>query len=533
MKWGVWGMALVACSGGSSDVVPPEPEPWVWVDLELGFEMGVVLDPKLAGEPVLSRHLSTEQTLPETGCLASVYAATPSGLTWPLTEAAAFTGDGLSVVFSGRDAQGRVLDPGPVQLGATLDCGERLKGDGRAMVHIVRLGVVSIDFDGVNNIPLAYHKREIYQSGLTLLDGIPEYLNGTLDDAFGASSEPPEPWTQPQFPPWRSGSPGTIGDGQHNIPTAFTAATPVQLSVVFGATATSALTGQSVQADGPSLVQVDLPNIRVVVDGYELSDDGLWAPGVTRQLSATTALPGVLGRHDLSMSWRYQALHAGQWVDVPGTHSTTHPMYLLMGPTAVPDGEHIDASPAVSWIGVIEDLADAVTGLPADNPDVIMDALRESLHNDPWFVYNPNDSAYSDFEGPYIYWDAIWVEMSAWLDREDGVELYCHSVACVLSSQANHLGLMAHYLTLGVNFRTHLVRSGGSEEWRRWSFNSHGITEFEGKVWDAAVDIDGDSSPNSQPVDPVQPMGLEVEAYFVLLTDDEVDTVNFGRCFVY
>ena len=56
---------------------------------------------------------------------------------------------------------------------------------------------------------------------------------------------------------------------------------------------------------------------------------------------------------------------------------------------------------------------------------------------------------------------------------------------------------------------------------------------MEGRVWDAAVDIDGDANPNSQPVDPVKPMGLPVDEYFDLLTADDVDTVNFGRCLVY
>ena len=48
---------------------------------------------------------------------------------------------------------------------------------------------------------------------------------------------------------------------------------------------------------------------------------------------------------------------------------------------------------------------------------------------------------------------------------------------------------------------------------------------------DAAVDIDGDANPNSQPS--VKPMGLPVDEYFDLLTADDVDTVNFGRCLVY
>jgi len=307
----------------------------------------------------------------------------------------------------------------------------------------------------------------------------------------------------------------------------------VQLQATFGETALSQRTGRGVAANGPEAFQDDAPLIRVVPDGFSFDETPTWSPGARASYRQDTALPNQLGWYTMDITWTFQVHGDGRWETIPGTQTTQHRLYLTAGQTRVPDGRGIDASPAVSWIGVLDDLSDAVTGLKADNQDVIMDALRESLHNDPWFVYNPGDAAYSDFDGPYIYWDDIWVEMSQFLDRKDGVDLYCHSVACVLSSQANHLGIDAHYLTLGVGFNTHLTRAAGSDEWRRWGFNSHGITELNGKVWDAAVDIDGDDKPDTTPVTPVKPMGIPVDDYFRLLTADDVETVNYGRCFVY
>ena len=194
-----------------------------------------------------------------------------------------------------------------------------------------------------------------------------------------------------------------------------------------------------------------------------------------------------------------------------------------------------DASADVAWIGVLDEVNEAVAGLPADDHFALMDNLRDQLHEDPFLVYDPSDSAYSSFEGSYITWDYTWVEMSDWLARSSGVHLYCHSLACVLSSEANHLGLPAEYVTLAYNFQTHLTRAAGTEDWQRWSFNSHGVVTVDGgeHIWDAAVDYDGDEDPDSEPVTAVSAKGTPFDEYLELLTADEIGQVNGGTCFVY
>ena len=69
-----------------------------------------------------------------------------------------------------------------------------------------------------------------------------------------------------------------------------------------------------------------------------------------------------------------------------------------MGDPVLVDGTEYDASPDVPWIGVLDDMADAVDGLePAVVP--AMNALRDYVHYDQHLVYNPGDGAYSSFEG--------------------------------------------------------------------------------------------------------------------------------------
>jgi hypothetical protein len=128
--------------------------------------------------------------------------------------------------------------------------------------------------------------------------------------------------------------------------------------------------------------------------------------------------------------------------------------------------------------------------------------------------------------------------MGDWLDRQNGIDLYCHSLACLLSSQANHLGIEAEYITIvdqrhpdtGQRFTTWLTRAAGTDNWRQWTFNSHGIVRYDGLVWDAAVDVDGDDDPSRLPVAPVSPKELSFDAYMAILTAHDMTIVNHGRC---
>jgi len=211
------------------------------------------------------------------------------------------------------------------------------------------------------------------------------------------------------------------------------------------------------------------------------------------------------------------------------------PRYVVVDQPTVPDGRALGASGPVSWIAALDDVDDAVAGLEAADHAAIMDALREHLHHDPYLVYDPSDAASSDDEGSYITWDWISVDLGDWLDRNDGVGLSCHSLACVYSSLGNHLGLPTEYVTLGTGFTTNLARAAGTDTWARYGFSSQGIVTVDGgeTVWDAAVDRDGDADPASQPVSEVSPMGWSLDDYLDALTPDLIGVVNGGRCYVY
>ncbi len=531
-------LLLTGC-GDSGTLTTTEPPV---ATLSVVLEAPGVLDPKLEGDPSLGVAVTLYGDAIE-DCTVSLVATDPAGRSALLAEASASWTQPLEALFTGLDEAGLPFDPGPVQLGATLDCGEVGTGFADAVAYIVRLGITAVDFDGgedAGTVPLAFHKLDLVQRGITELDGIPEYLLdrqspgelADLDRDDGTPRDPVPPWEDPDSPPWGDGVTHTSGLGQHNLPSAHVAGSTPQFTVTFGELAVSQATGLAVEAGGPTSGWSWLPRVVASADGLVEQQD--WHPGAEVSFTLLDPVPTTLEHETLTLSWTFDAeAEDGSLAPIPGTLTTTHTRYTTAGQSEVPDGRDYDAAPPVTWIGVLADLQEAVSGLEASDTFGIMDALREDLHHDEYLVYNPNDAAYSEYSGSYITWDWIWVDLSEWLDRSDGIELYCHSVACMLSTLANHLGLPAEYVTVAYSFKTHLTRAAGESAWQQWDFSSHGIVTLDGThVWDAAVDIDGDESPDDLPVEAVSPMGLTLDEYLLLLTDDPIDQVNGGRCFV-
>ena len=507
--------SLAGCGGPLPDWY--EESPWVWLDLEV--QTLPAFDPKLDDAGELPISVRPTGYLPE-GCAVRAEVRTADGAVVPLAEVDAPVGlEVAELSWDGRDGEGFVVDPGTVQITADLWCGSQVQGFGEARTQIVRLGMAQVDFLPTEaQVPLVWHKtdlrtRKITGGGTSMV----EWRGGdVLDGPDGDPRPGPGPWSHAAIAPWGDGDPLELDHA--NVPVAYVAGSTFSVRAVPGGKAVSQRSGVQSDARGPLATWDDLPTIRIVGDELRPSGEPAWVPGAPAEFTSTTTLPSILGRRDLELTWRFEALRDDEWVAIPGSTSTVHRVYTLAGPTMVPDGTANGGGPAATWVGVLEDVMPAVEGIEADDAPAIMDALRVNLHTDPYIKYNPSDTAYSTFAGRYIYWDRIWVEMSDFLDRQQGIDLYCHSVACVVSSQANHLGLETEYITIvneahpetGRTFRTWLTRAAGTTTWRRWTFNSHGITTLDGRVWDAAVDVDSDDNPGSEPVVPLSPMGCDL-----------------------
>lgn len=540
-------LLVTACSSG--DELPP----WLWGELDV--QVDPAFDPKLDGDPRLTITVTnTAEGLAHIGedgiaraCDFAVEARHASGLVVPLEAHAAPTPlNSVQLTWDGRGDDGLPVDPGVVQIVADLYCNERQQGFGEARTHIVRLAPATIDVstvDPADFVPLAWHKTDLRTRDFTVLDEYtvewkrraPGGSQSALDADDGTPRPAPEPYTRGDVPPWGPDSSDDLD--AMNLPLGVVAGAPLALIFTPGETAVSAHSHAAIDAAGPLAGRTELPPIRIVADGADNDDDVGWVPGRGTTVSGI-ATARTLGLQHLTVTWRFEAFADGEWAPIAGFVETEHEVWALAGPTQVTDGTADGASPAASWIGVLQDLAPAVQDLPADDPVAVMSALRDHLNGDPWIIYNPGDSAYSTYEGRYIYWDRIWLDMGDWLDRDSGIDLYCHSLACLLSSQANHLGIETEYITIvderhpttGQRFTTRLTRAAGTTNWRQWTFNSHGITRFDGLVWDAAVDVDGDEAPTELPATPVSPKELSFDEYMAILTAHDMIIVNHGRC---
>lgn len=550
-KWLILLASLVVACGdevagpGDGAVILGDPadtgdtfEPGRVIELSLGVEGVPVLDPRLMRDDVVLRIGGLED-----GCAAHVSLTASDGQLrdWPrATEPL--------IEWDGRDADGNYFDPGVVDARVVAECDDGAAGAAATALHVVRLGVTAVDFTGTKSgghVTGAFHRLDVGRRGLTVIDdALPEWVSARpnefglsdLDDEHGEPRVAPEPWLNPEWPPWNDQLPATPQFGAHSVPAVYVAGSRPEVVAIFGESAQSQASGIAVNAAGPVGADVP-PPIRTVLAGYDAQNGGLWDPGGSGTYIALDGLPETLGYDEIELHWTFEVELDGGWHLIDGEQVTRHGVFLVAGSPELPDATAMGGSPPVAWFAVLASSLDQVTGIEGTDHFGVMDALRDRLHEDPALLYDPSERTYCNYEGDYIYWDWITFDMSEWLDRTSGYRLYCHSLACLLSSHANHWGVPAGYVTIGEGMETNLTRAAGTDTWRRWSFRSHGVAGIETDdgyvVWDAAVDIDSDDEPTEEPVWALSPKGMPLQDYLDALTPSDVGLVNEGRCFVF
>ena len=156
-------------------------------------------------------------------------------------------------------------------------------------------------------------------------------------------------------------------------------------TVILGEYAVSAARSIRVNAWGP--LPEDAPAERLLLDGEPVSEDPV-EPGeaVTVQLDEAST---TMGKENLTLTWTFEAETDGTWHTLPGEIETTHTIYTLAGPPALLDGTDVGKAPAIPWIGVLEDTADIMEGVAANDHDVL-DALRDYLFEHDYITYDPS-----------------------------------------------------------------------------------------------------------------------------------------------
>jgi len=437
--------------------------------------------------------------------------------------------------WNGRDDDDQFFDTGPFTFHIDADCGDGVQTLFETEGYVIRLGISSIDFhdgeDASGNVDIAFHKRNLFETEYSPISDRPEYkrqaagaLMADLDSDDGTPRPIVTPWADPDVPPWIDGDVAA-----HNVPAAYVASEPVSITVTMGESAVSQARRIRIQALGPT---PDIaPDIHLLLDGDRVSDTPI-GPGSSLTLSLDAA-SDTMGKDVRTLNWSFEAKSGEEWHPVAGSIQTQHVLFTLAGEPALLDGSDDGKSPALPWVGVLDDTATIMEGVPATTDDVL-DALRDYLFNHEYIVYDPGAGDYTDFEGPYIYWSEITAQISAFLDRRTGLHLYCHSMSCTLSALAGNHGVFAEQLVLGVSFYTNQTRAAGTDGWMRWSFNSHSVVSPDdgATIWDSSIAMDGDDEPDDYPIEEIMPRGMDGEEYMWRLTYDDIDIVNQGLCYI-
>lgn len=507
---------LIACGEPGAPLLPPTLE--VTAD-------GAVIDPKLAGEPTLGFTVA-----PGAACALSANVSNPLGQVATLLEGGDLA-TGAALAWGGHDDAGDPFDPGPALLAVHAACPDGTESWTGVDLRVVRLGFVAIDLvdagDG-GHVELAYHKLDLVTPGVTPIDDtVPEWHLGgdgasALDGADGTPLPTPAPWTDPDRPPWAPDEDRAYLPW--SLPAGFVAGSRPGVRLVLGGSGVSVVRGVAVDA---GLVGLDL---HAAAEGWTF-DDGNLEPGES-MLAVGPEGPSTLGRHSLDVRWTFTWRDDETYRGIPGWIDTSHILYHFAGQPALLDGSEVGAAPALPWVGVLDETAARLDGVPAE-PAAVLDALHGYVHEADWLVYDPGDDAYSDYQGEYVYWSSITSDLTGWLDRQSGTHLYCHSVSCLLSTLAGHLGVRAEQQVLGVGFSTRYVLAAGTDDWATWNFTSHSVVSPDGGVtlWDAAIDLDGDGDPGALPATALPARGLSWDEYLAAFTEDDIDIVNQGLCY--
>lgn len=488
---------------------------------------GRVFDPKLSGFDGIEVAWSIEG--------ASGPCSTVLTITNGIGQQYTLTTDDTEAVWDGRDDNSVYFDTGPASLLWDVNCGTDATATAESEVHIIRLGMALVDLrntdDSAGNIGLAFHKRSLFERGVSAIGERPEYwqsgadvLGSNLDHDNGEPRMPVTLWADPDVPPWVDAE-----ADQHNVPTGFIAGSAIAVHAQLGSVAVSAARHVTLSPWGPNANLV--PQVRMLVNDTPI--DAVMGPGGTMTTVIGPA-QATMGKEVRTITWSFESkVSDDSWMAIPGQIQTEHVVYTLAGEPALLDGTSEGKAPPIPWVGILDDTATVMEGVPATDAGVL-DALRDYLFEHEYIIYDPGVGSYTDFEGPYIYWDNITAQLTPFLDRTAGLRLYCHSMSCTLSALAGNHGVYAEQLVLGVNFDTNLTRAAGTDSWNRWSFNSHSVVSPDdgATIWDSSIAVDGDDDPYNHPVVETMPRGMAGEEYLWRLTYDDIDIVNQGLCYI-
>lgn len=437
---------------------------------------------------------------------------------------------GCAASWDGRDASGAVVDPGPVEVGATLT-GRGEPVSATETIEVVRLGVREIQLEGSGRAPLLYRATNGVRYGYYAVPATTAPWRIGRDAAEAAAATPleladgspralPAPWEDLESPPLDAGASDGVEHDTYNLPTAWVAGSSPR---VRAALSTAWIGGVA----DPIGVEVRL----VAPEGTSASAETLVADGAEAVLDATAPWVPAVGRYDVTLEWRFEARRpGGEWIAVPGAVSTTHRLYGLVAPPIF----DYSSSPHRAWVDVVDRVTGWVDGAASD-ADAVAARIVEGIFYELGLQYDSERGAshYTSYPGS---WSGAVFELSRFAELENGNIINCSDAASIVSAYANMVGIDLRYHIIqhrwddgfDLNYLYAIGRSFAASPFfsGRSAFRYHAITgPPDTRVYDATLALDGDGTPSSPPHTTLLVQGLTQHDYLVGLSP-EWDQVN-------
>ena len=338
---------------------------------------------------------------------------------------------------------------------------------------LVEVGLLDGTLGGDDRVPLMWNRAG--GAGRYWDDGASDatFVLDDVLDAQGRPTEVPAPWDDLQSPP---PAPTDI-----NLPAAFVSTSHPTLTLTMGGDTSAAADGVlSVEIPGWTWVSgVPAEGARLI---FEKTAPLLDGPGVYEEtLEVRTLADGaLLATQDLPLR-----------------------VYGVYGPPTFDETE----APYLPWVAVIDPALRAMQGVAAD-PRLVATALVHHIFNDYGLTYDTRygASVYVSYGG-WSYNEAR-MDMSAFIDLDNGRTVNCSDCAGILLNFANMVGVELEYAIIQPSFQLNLIKAIGQDDYTSCpfgpggcGFSYHAVTTIDsgGTIWDATLQLDGDDDPYASP----------------------------------
>lgn len=432
-----------------------------------------------------------------------------------------------AAVWDGTGDSGVLLDPGAVELVATLTRGTS-EIIATHPVEILRLGLDEVALTGPGRVPLLYAATDgvrgsFYEVGESAVPwrNVPDSRDPagstSLELADGTLRTRPSIWEDLTSPPIDPSAADDIEAETLNLPTAWVAGSVVDVLP----RVTTAWRGGV--AD-PVTVEA-----RIVAPEGVTGEPIALADGATG--SFTMTVPASVGREDRELQWHVEVRSGssedGEWQTIPGYFATTHRLYALVGRPMF----DYTSIPHRAWVDVVDRVIGWLDGASASvDPDIVASAIVEGVFLELGLSYDRERGAshYAQHGGG---WTGASFDLSRFRDLSNGSTINCSDAAGTVSIYANMVGIDLRYhiiqhrfeasfdlnylQPIGFDFAAAPFYSGRS------AFRYHAVTgPPDTRIFDATLAIDGDGVPASPPHITQLVQGLSQTDYLFGLTPE-------------